>query len=183
MEPNGEYVASAGAIWKAESGECIRLFTPSFTLSMGVAWSPTVGNLLGHTSRTTTRSTSGIGRPTRFGTCGAVRAHLWCLAFNPDGKRLASGSTDGTVKVWDLTAGAVLRTFQVGNNVSSVDWHPDGDLLAAGIGDGHGVYVWSVATGETVARREEDLNGHVFLSWRPDGRQLAVTTRRPLVSS
>ena len=70
----------------------------------------------------------------------------------------------------------MLRTFEAGANVSDVAWSPDGDLLAIGACWGGGVQIYSVATGERVVTREEPDQSRVRVSWRPDGRQLAVNT-------
>ena len=42
-----------------------------------------------------------------------------------DGSKLASGSADGTCKVWDSSTGALLRTIDVGRLVFSVEWGRD----------------------------------------------------------
>jgi WD40 repeat protein len=47
-----------------------------------------------------------------------------CFSVN-DGSKLASGSTDGTCKVWDSSTGALLRTINVGIYIIAVSWGRD----------------------------------------------------------
>lgn len=54
------------------------------------------------------------------------------VCWNSDGIKLASGSNDHTVKVWDPTTGECLWTLNVDSKVFSVAYSPDGTTLAAG---------------------------------------------------
>ena len=64
------------------------------------------------------------------------------VSFSPDGKRLASASSDQTVKVWDATTGQEALTLKGHtSSVGSVSFSPDGQRLASASWD-HTVKVW-----------------------------------------
>ncbi|KAK7219801.1 hypothetical protein V2G26_007804 [Clonostachys chloroleuca] len=72
------------------------------------------------------------------------------VAFSADGQRVASGSRDKTVKIWDTAMGACVQTPKGhGASVNSVVFSADGQRLASGSSD-ETVKIWDAATGACV---------------------------------
>jgi len=70
------------------------------------------------------------------------------LAFDPQGDTLASGSFDGTVKLWETASGKLLRTLEGHQDrVMSLAFDPQGDTLASGGFNGI-VKLWETVSGE-----------------------------------
>src|SRR5436309_930066 len=88
-----------------------------------------------------------------------LRGHaglVYSIAFAPDGKTLASGSVDGTVKLWEVGTGSELATLKGHTDwVYSVAFAPDGKTLASGSTDGT-VKLWEVGMRRVLAT----LTGH-----------------------
>jgi WD40 repeat protein/serine/threonine protein kinase len=102
------------------------------------------------------------------------RSTVWSASWSPDGTRLATGSDDGTAKVWDAASGREPLTLRgYAGPVYSVAWSPDGTRLATGSQDGT-AKVWDAASD----RDPRTLEGHACevtsVSWSPDGTRLAT---------
>ncbi len=87
------------------------------------------------------------GRPGIVWMAVGHAASVTSVAFSPDGRYLASGSEDRTIKLWRVSDGALVRTLYGHTDwVSSVAFSPDGQYLASGSGD-KTVRLWCFSDG------------------------------------
>jgi WD40 repeat protein len=100
-------------------------------------------------------------------------AYVETLAWSPDGKRIASGSGDKSVQVWDAVTGGHAFTYRDHTGaVWAVAWSPDGKRIASG-GVDKIVQVWDALTGGHVFTYRGHTAAVAAVAWSPDGSRLA----------
>ena len=140
MSPNGKWVASGNQdnsahVWRLWSGEDMEMSGYEAKIEH-IAWDPTSRWLcVGGIGETTCWDFLGRGpqgtRPKE------LRGHSRRITALKCSKRLlASASADGTIRLWKLPATAAKAVIEVGTAISALDWHRDGQRLAAGTADG-----------------------------------------------
>jgi WD40 repeat protein len=180
-------------LWDVRTSQVLRTLQGYTSWIWSVAWSPD-GTLLANGSADCTVRLWDVGKihtepeseleltvnPGSKWTSGKLLRTLqghtsWVVsvAWSPDGSFIASGSGDGTVKLWDVRTGQLLRTLQGHTSwVWSVAWSPDGSFIASGSYD-HTVKLWDVRTGQLMRTLQGHTNWLRSVAWSPDGTLLA----------
>ncbi len=95
------------------------------------------------------------------------------VAWSPDGRRIASGSLDTTVQVWDAADGGNVYTYRGHSGfVYAVAWSPNGKRIASGSSD-KTVQVWDAADGGHVYTYRGHSDTVTAVAWSPDGTRIA----------
>jgi hypothetical protein len=95
------------------------------------------------------------------------------VAFSPDGTRLASGSHDYTVKLWNVATGKAIASFEGHSaTVTSVAFSPNGTRLASGSWD-NTIGFWDIPPGRELATFQGHSGTVTSVAFSPDGTRLA----------
>jgi WD40 repeat protein len=98
------------------------------------------------------------------------------VAFSPDGKWLAAGGADGTVRLWLPAVRREFRTLRGHPGpVHALAFHPQGTTLAVAGGPGRPfLRLWDVGAGAVAAHRDGPEAATMALAFRPGGEELAT---------
>ena len=185
MDELGHCVQSTIELWDVSNGQPIGQITTATTanaLGYGLVFSPNgktfaVGHGDGSITLWDLATQHPIGQPLRSGDTGGI-SHL---AFSPDGKMLASGSSlgsggvGGPINLWDVDSGQLIWSPPgIHFGPYSLAFSPDGKRLLY-LGWGNTFIGWDVATHAQVEQTDlqgkSSLAGDTALS--PDGRKAA----------
>jgi WD40 repeat protein len=107
-------------------------------------------------------------------TFAAHQSWIRTIAFSPDGRLLATGSGDKTIKLWSVETGECVRVFpEHASWVRAIAISPDGKMLASAAND-RLVWLWNLATGQL----QNTLAGHTdwvrAVAFSADGQTLVT---------
>jgi WD40 repeat protein len=199
VSPDASFIVSASydrrlRVWDAQNGSLVHVLaghtdavtdcavSPDGTFIVSASldetvriWDAATGSLRRTLSAQWGDERSGwIVRRTPWGHLAAV----WSCAVSPDGARIASASSDQTVKVWDAHTGEELRTFTGHTSmVVSCTFSPDGVLLASAGADGT-VRLWECGSGAVRAVFAGHERAVSACAFGPDGSWLVSAADR-----
>jgi eukaryotic-like serine/threonine-protein kinase len=98
----------------------------------------------------------------------------WDLAFDPNGRRLATAGEDGRARLWDTSTGILTAECRGHTRkVVGVAFRPDGQRLATTSADGT-VRQWDASTGQEVeAPYDRHIGDVLTAAYSPDGQSIA----------
>ena len=195
FSPDSRYVLTAGAdrtarLLDIRTGKQVRTFTPSSYLRSGSKPESDSGYIYSAIFSPDGRYivTSGYGAASLWDIQSAREIRTFqghsdmirSVGFSRDGKYLATGSEDKTVKVWDVSTGRKIVYFKDSlHAVRAVGLSPDGKYAVTGNEYGT-VRFYNISTGRIIWASGRGDNKVYFVRFSPDGSHLAVSTKKVL---
>ncbi|MGH8551147.1 MAG: NACHT and WD repeat domain-containing protein [Methylococcales bacterium] len=99
---------------------------------------------------------------------------IYLIVYSPDGKRLATASTNNTARLWDAATGKELQRLKHEGTVTSVTFSPDGKWLTTASLD-NTARLLDVATGQELQRLSHE-SVVTSVTFSPDGARLATAS-------
>ena len=174
FSPDGQYVLSASddstiKLWNVSTGEEVKTLNWHTAGVASVAFSPDGRYVLSGGRDYTAadkflkkyvgKHSLRLGEVTKRNGGKIFKGHSdWInsVAFSPEGQYILSGSSDGTLKLWNVSTGKEVKTFKGhSDGVRSVAFSPDGKYALSG-SDDRTIKLWDVTTGKTL----RTLEGH-----------------------
>lgn len=91
--------------------------------------------------------------------------------FSPNEKLIATGSSDKTIKIWNVKTGTLLYNFtDHTKSISEIDFNKDGKLLAT-TGDAS-VRIWNIETGKLLFELKGEILSFNTVEFSPDGKNV-----------
>ena len=179
---DGQYIATGGddgkvKVWNATSGFCFVTFSEHSAAISGVEFAKQ-GQILFSASLDGTVRAFDLVRYRNFRTFTSPSpVQFSSFAVDPSGEVVVAGSIDSfEIFMWSVQTGKLLDILSGHEGpVSSLSFSPTGNLLASGSWD-KSVRVWNVY-GRSRAVEPFQFGAEVLaLAFRPDGKELAITT-------
>src|SRR5262245_9711716 len=101
-------------------------------------------------------------------------SYVYPVAYSPDGQWIASGSWDGTVRLWDALTGEACASLRPGGIVRALAFSPDSTWLVTGGGADGRLQVWDVATAQLRGTIKGPGGPVASVAVRPDGARIAA---------
>jgi WD40 repeat protein len=119
------------------------------------------------------------------------------LAFDPEGKLLASAATEGKIWLWNLETGHLVRQIYprgktVANTIAtplahrrieSIEFSPDGKMIGEAAAEttlNTSLRLWNPADGEEIRLLARDVENMRCLAFTPDGKLVVTNMRDPI---
>ncbi|KAK6157005.1 hypothetical protein DH2020_011253 [Rehmannia glutinosa] len=83
------------------------------------------------------------------------------ISTEPTGQWIASGSKDGTVRIWEVETGRCLRIWDLGENIEQVAWNPLPELPMLAVAAGHDVFILNTSCGSDEQQKKIEELLHV----------------------